>query len=386
MTSRDQYWAKNVRYFFVLQLSIFYLVATSVAAGSCKLLCKSEWISVATYDQILERVVLYDEDINGAGSRGFTDPSPPLFLAAESNNLVAVSALLKLGADVNIKTFGGWTPIFAAENLDIAKALIKAGADLNMRNDYGWVPLHIIKNEDVWFLLRDSGANIRLRNEVGVTTIMTAQSLKIFEFLLAEGLNPLEVALDQSNALFYSTSGEVIAELIKLGLDLNKRNKTGDTPLHKNPSALSIAYLISAGADIYARNEKGLTPLNSTWRNDGVLDVYCKTDPALFEERNREGNLLIHTALERFGSASNDQIEKIVQCTANLELTNGDGQTALHLAADGIYPEFVKILLDAGADAKATDKSGKTPFDVAKDNFMFDDKELLWELSEARFK
>jgi len=363
---------------------MFYLPASSLIAGQCELLCKSEWMKDATYAQILERVVLYGENVDGTGSKSFFDPDPPLFVAASSNNLVAVSALLELGADVNVTGYNGWTPVFAAENFEIAKTLINADADLNRRNKFGWVPLHIIDNEEVWFLLKNSGANIRLRNEVGVTTIMTAQSLNIFEFLLAEGLDPLEVALDQSNALFYNTSDEVIVKLIDLGLDVNAVNNDGATPLHNNPNAGSLFALINAGANIYALNEKRETPLEVSWHRAGVLDVYCKTDPAIFEKQNVNGDLLLHLALKSYAS-STAHINKIILCTKDLEITNSVGQTALHVAAGGFSAEYVQLLLDAGADAKATDINGMTPFDISRKNLLFNDEEIVWKLNEARF-
>ncbi|MDG2403928.1 MAG: ankyrin repeat domain-containing protein [Paracoccaceae bacterium] len=45
---------------------------------------------------------------------------------------------------------------------------------------------------------------------------------------------------------------------------------------------------------------------------------------------------------------------------------NKGGFTPLHMAAADGTPANLKVLLDAGADGKAKDKDGKTPWDDAQ--------------------
>ena len=61
-------------------------------------------------------------------------------------NVADMDRCLKGGADPNVRTGNGLTPLhFAAENNDnpvVAAALVEAGASPNARNDVGGTPLH----------------------------------------------------------------------------------------------------------------------------------------------------------------------------------------------------------------------------------------------------
>ena len=48
-------------------------------------------------------------------------------------------------------------------------------------------------------------------------------------------------------------------------------------------------------------------------------------------------------------------------------------------------PAVLAALLDAGADAKAQDSQGQTPWDLAKDRDVLEGTDAYWRLNEARF-
>jgi len=50
---------------------------------------------------------------------------------------------------------------------------------------------------------------------------------------------------------------DVEEELLKLGADVNARNKDGETPIFTNVNADSVALFIRYGADVTIRNSKG---------------------------------------------------------------------------------------------------------------------------------
>jgi ankyrin repeat protein len=50
---------------------------------------------------------------------------------------------------------------------------------------------------------------------------------------------------------------------------------------------------------------------------------------------------------------------------ADVDLKDGDGQTALHYAASCGHADVVKFLLDNGADPNVADTEGMLPIDVA---------------------
>jgi len=53
--------------------------------------------------------------------------------------------LIKCGAKVNAKNYGGGTPLYSACNyghIDVGKLLIEKGADFNAKSNSGNTPLH----------------------------------------------------------------------------------------------------------------------------------------------------------------------------------------------------------------------------------------------------
>ena len=65
---------------------------------------------------------------------------------------------------------------------------------------------------------------------------------------------------------------------------------------------------------------------------------------------------------------------------AEVMARNKDGWSPLHNAAWWGIPQNVQALLEAGADAQAKDKSGKTLRDLAHENEKLEDTDSYWAL------
>ncbi|KAK7868690.1 hypothetical protein R5R35_008220 [Gryllus longicercus] len=99
---------------------------------------------------------------------------------------------------------------------------------------------------------------------------------------------------------------------------------------------------------------------------DKVLELAQKqTVFAAVDDLDDCGMGLIHWAADR-GSLSvcRGLLERL---KANVNLQDGDGQTALHYASSCGHIDIVKYLLENGADKNITDSEGSLPLDVASD-------------------
>jgi ankyrin repeat protein len=121
----------------------------------------------------------------------------PLALAAEVNNLDAIKVLVAAGADPNIPTTMGSTPLLlsagaatdvqrarAVEERDLAvgtaKYLVEHGADVNAVGEFGWTPLHAASYQgltDVIEFLVSKGANLETKDKLGQTPLSISLSI-----------------------------------------------------------------------------------------------------------------------------------------------------------------------------------------------------------------
>jgi uncharacterized protein len=121
----------------------------------------------------------------------------PLALAAEVNNLDAIKVLVEGGADPNIPTAKGTTPLIlsAGAGTDVqrarsvderavavqtAKYLVEHGADVNAVGQFGWTALHAASyqglNDDVEFLV-SKGAKMDVKDQLGQTPLSISLSV-----------------------------------------------------------------------------------------------------------------------------------------------------------------------------------------------------------------
>jgi len=88
-----------------------------------------------------------------------------------------LEALLRNGADVNVRGHYGNTPLhvataFGKSNITIVKLLVTHGADVNAKNDSGNTPLHnaaAMCNIEIIKFLIANGADVNVKDEIGVT-------------------------------------------------------------------------------------------------------------------------------------------------------------------------------------------------------------------------
>eukprot|EP00916_Digyalum_oweni_P001562 GHVL01003002.1.p1 GENE.GHVL01003002.1~~GHVL01003002.1.p1 ORF type:complete len:176 (-),score=24.46 GHVL01003002.1:463-945(-) len=124
-----------------------------------------------------------------------------------------LKTLLSMGAK-HIKSARGYYPIHAAilnNHFDIVKEFVSHGANINIKSKYGLTPLHYASGYGV------DNANIDL------ITYLIKNGAK-HDILAADGLYPIHRAV-------YNNHIDIVKELVSHGVNINMQSKNGMTPL-----------------------------------------------------------------------------------------------------------------------------------------------------------
>jgi ankyrin repeat protein len=172
-----------------------------------------------------------------------------LFLAAESNHVNIVKALIEAGADANKARGDRITPLFIAAHeghVHVVSALLAAGARMDKGMKNGYRPLHKAAangNADVVkALLNEGEAQLKMQNLMDMET--------------KKGNTPLNLAAQNGHL-----------EVVKVLVEENASqvpNKNGQAPLVAAIRVGNIAMarlLLTAGADKYVLDGNNFTPL-----------------------------------------------------------------------------------------------------------------------------
>jgi ankyrin repeat protein len=127
--------------------------------------------------------------------------------------------------------------------------------------------------------------------------------------------------------------------LFDVGVDINKKNTEGNTPLHiavsKNYITM-IQFLLEKKVNIKVKNNKGMIPLHGA-RCTKVVEMLINNG-ADINAIDYKGNNILHLHAEAYPTS--------------------DFETLL-------YRQFIKFLVTEGADAYYENKQGKTPLGLA---------------------
>ena len=214
-----------------------------------------------------------EEDASGTGPT----KDDQLLIAADAGDTVKVLNLIKLGANVDAKTWDGVTSLMYATqnaNLPMMKVLFRCGADPDIKPANGNTALIasiLNATPDLTEFLIRNGASVDLGDNNDETPLMHAikvDSFYIPDLLLYYGADFDAKSKDGTDALMLASllgRSQIAEELIASGADINSADNTGNTPLHFASRAghLDIMeMLIIAGANIEAKTGYGFSPLS----------------------------------------------------------------------------------------------------------------------------
>ena len=164
--------------------------------------------------------------------------------AADKGYPEVAKLLLENGADVDVRAFYNYTPLFYASkkgHVKVAKVLLENGADSNARQFDQNTPLHYAAINGHLEI-----AKLLLQNEADVNAIDEHQE------------SPLHYAISDVG------HAEIAELLIQNGADVNAREERGITPLHfaaSNGFSIIVEILLKHGAKRDLKNNEGMTPL-----------------------------------------------------------------------------------------------------------------------------
>jgi uncharacterized protein len=258
---------------------------------------------------------------------------------------------------------GGLTPLlFAARQgcVECGRVLAKAGAEINATDPNNISPVlmaTINGHYDFAAFLLDQGADPNIADETGRTPLFAAVDMHT----MPESNRPSPRETD--NQL---TSMDLIQALLAHGANVNAQLKkmqpyrtkldrgddtmlgTGTTPIlraAKAGDAGAIQVLLAKGADPKLPAKSGITPLMA------AAGLGTKEEDT--------------TARKKTEAEAIASIKLCLDAGAEVNAADGQGQTALHGAAQKGWDQVVQFLVDRGARLDAKDKRGRTPLDAA---------------------
>jgi len=326
--------------------------------------------------------------VNERSRRGICQKLPrsnlnPMFLeSAEKGDLPTVACLLEFGADVNTKSWEGYTALIKASingNMELIEFLIKNGADINSKTKHGLTALLYaakLGHTSAIELLVTEGAEVNVKDKIGMTPLMYLARngyINMVTNLISEDIEKKFRSIDIST--FVKVSKDNTVETVKFLIDhranVNAKTVQGHTALtyaSRDGFLETVKHLIENGAEVNSATSFGYTALmlaSSQFGHAKVIDT------------------LIDNGIDTRKSKFDDLIEEIKQSHvkitnilikngANVNSSSKSGVTALRISATSLtlssisgQEEIVRNLILHGADVKST-------LDWAKDRDSFE--------------
>lgn len=265
-----------------------------------------------------------------------------LFGAVKGRDINEINSLLDEGAEVNVTSLDGSTPLAWAayyDDLQAVQALTDAGANPDLANDYGVTPLWLAcknRNYPIAKALLVAGADPNTSMWTGETTLMTCSrtgNLETVKTLIREkaDVNAMENRRGQTALMWAISQGfpDIARQLILAGADVNAKS-------HMLAGLQPKVYLTHDG-EVQVSSKGGFSPLHFA-AQQGDLDsarLLIEAGADINHVTEEEGNALLlasangHEELALF----------LLENGADPTITAGDGSgiTALHYSLrDGI--------------------------------------------------
>jgi ankyrin repeat protein len=338
-------------------------VTAAQADGTTALHWAAHWNDLPAADLLIRA----GADVKAANGDGAT----PMFLAAQNGSAAMIEKLIKAGADVNgpILAHGETALMMASRtgNAEAVKLLLDRGADVNAKESLRGTTATMWAAEQghtaILQLLADHGADLKAQSAV-----LTGPKKRGLGFAPAnkQGVRPQADPKGALTALMFAAREgtlDCVQLLVKAGSDVNQVSADGSSALVvavQNGNYGVAGYLLDHGANPNLANKKNWTPLYLTVKNRNQETTAVPGPSA-------EGSLEFMKTLLDKGADANARIKD--------ETEVHQGMTALWLKEAGATPLLraalsgdlvgVRLLLEHGADPSIPTFDHTTPLMVA---------------------
>ncbi|CAL7948855.1 unnamed protein product [Xylocopa violacea] len=301
--------------------------------------------------------------------------------------------LLENGADMNIRTANGETPLQLSVHCrlgEVVEALCKRGVDTSIgcplwdaldsdQEDVASILVKYGADTDCWGPGPDGCQQTLLhraidhnKEDIAQFLIRSGCDLNAPRRLGPDGAGGDE-AKDECTPLHLCCQWgleQVVQTLIEHSADVNARDVEGKTPVHvaiQNQHSQIISLLLChPSIDLNKRDKKGLTPFATalTFRNNKAAQAILEKLPKAAEQYDNKGRNFLHTAIQK------NDMESIlfllsIQVDVNSRVHDVTQTPPLHLAAVSGNEVLVRSLILAGARVNDTDANRNTALHAA---------------------
>lgn len=275
-----------------------------------------------------------------------------------------IKVLATYGHDVDVRTSRMNTPLHLAcsqTSPDLIELLLSLGANPAAENSLGETPLHHCMMhgniEMVDLLLDEEGVDVNKRDATGCT--------------------PLHWALQRPEP-----SLAIVERLLERGANPNVPDQNGDCPLHyaaQEGYLEGIDALLMVGADATRVNDQGFSPFHLACQvgQRAVVEGFLELNesPLLVAPSYQHHLTPLHLAAR---SESKSVFDLLLAVDDSLvSKPDAYGRTPLHIAAKEGNNYVTGRLLEEGADRTAVDCFERTPAEYAKEGHHSDVANML---------